>query len=291
MGLFDKLFRGKKDQPLPAEQLLQDAEILPGLALPQVLLDYWPAISKAKRTCISITTAPAVSLTLRQSKLYHYPCLPDGFQYPTDKNGRYMIPLAQINFSECPTLDGFPESGYLQFYIANDDVYGLDFDDQQTQTGFRVLYFKEEELTNPMQDFSFLEETMRAENCPVDKPYSLDFQLKDEYLAMGDYHGMQVIDPVLAKIVKQYPNIEDELSDILYDRAGNTGHKLGGYAHFTQEDPRGYKEQWQDRILLFQLDSEDDIMWGDVGVANFFIQPDKLARLDFSDIVYNWDCY
>jgi len=129
MGLFSKFFGNKKDRPLPSEELLKDVEVLPGLVLPKVFSDHWPALSQAKKSYISIKTTPAGALTLQQSKFYHYPCIPDGFPYPTDGDGNYMIPLAQINFSECPSLNGFPVSGYLQFYIANDEVYGLDFDD------------------------------------------------------------------------------------------------------------------------------------------------------------------
>ena len=33
-----------------------------------------------------------------------------------------------------------------------------------------------------------------------------------------------------------------------------------------------------------------DIMWGDVGVANFFIRPEDLKNKDFSKVLYNWDC-
>jgi uncharacterized protein YwqG len=290
MGLFGKLFGGKKDESFSDAKLLEEVEILPGLVLPRVLLDHRDSLAKTKKTYIAITATPAADLTLRQSKFYHYPCLPEGFPYPTDNNGKDMIPLAQINFSECPSLNGFPSTGYLQFYIADDDVYGLDFDDQQTQNGFRVLYFKEEDLIKPIQDFSFLKEAMHAENSPIDKPYRLSFQLKDDYLSMSDYHGRGTVNAIMEKIALQHPQIKDKLTDILYDRSSNSGHKLGGYAYFTQEDPRVYKKEWRERILLFQLDSDNDIMWGDVGVANFFIHPDKLARLDFSDIVYNWDC-
>lgn len=45
-------------------------------------------------------------------------------------------------------------------------------------------------------------------------------------------------------------------------------------------------------MLLFQLDSDDDldVIWGDMGIANFFIPPDDLARAEFSRVVYHWDC-
>ena len=50
--------------------------------------------------------------------------------------------------------------------------------------------------------------------------------------------------------------------------------------------------------LLFQLDSEmrdtgkggDLVLWGDCGVCNFFIARTDLEKLDFSRVLYNWDC-
>ena len=34
-----------------------------------------------------------------------------------------------------------------------------------------------------------------------------------------------------------------------------------------------------------------EIMIGDCGVMNFFINREKLRNKDFSDVFYNWDCY
>ena len=44
-------------------------------------------------------------------------------------------------------------------------------------------------------------------------------------------------------------------------------------------------------ILLFQLDSQDHILWGDSGVGNFFISKEDLKNKDFSHVRYYWDCY
>jgi uncharacterized protein YwqG len=38
------------------------------------------------------------------------------------------------------------------------------------------------------------------------------------------------------------------------------------------------------------MDSDQDIMWGDVGVGNFFIDYNDLLKKDFSKVLYNWDC-
>lgn len=50
---------------------------------------------------------------------------------------------------------------------------------------------------------------------------------------------------------------------------------MKGYAFFTQFDLRKYKEEYSGYdILLLQIDTDEhlDIMWGDGGVANFFIK-------------------
>lgn len=65
-------------------------------------------------------------------------------------------------------------------------------------------------------------------------------------------------------------------------------HKLGGYPFFTQEEPR---EDDKFDILLFQLNSEAGIMWGDMGIGNFFINSDDLRKKNFDNVLYNWDCY
>jgi uncharacterized protein YwqG len=76
------------------------------------------------------------------------------------------------------------------------------------------------------------------------------------------------------------------LFEILGERDTTAGHKLGGYPNFTQDDARDRN----DLELLFQLDSDDGVMWGDAGVGNFFITDADLARRDFSRVFYTWDC-
>jgi uncharacterized protein YwqG len=112
-------------------------------------------------------------LALEQSKFGHYPCMPADFDYPKDAEGRYMYPLAQINCKEFPALEGYPTSGYLQFYISGfDDIYGLNFDDQQLQKNFRVLYFEEHEVVKYRADFSFLDETIGSNMSPLECPHA-----------------------------------------------------------------------------------------------------------------------
>jgi len=147
-------------------------------------------------------------------------------------------------------------------------------------------------VKNYETDFSFLDETIKSENVPVYKPHSLSFSPQDDYWGIGDVRYEEKGEFKIADIVKKYPAMEDELEEAGWENFQSTGHKIGGYAYFTQEDPRIGRgaEKIKDYILLLQIDSDDDIMWGDMGVANFFIHPDDLAKKDFSKVMYTWDC-
>jgi len=76
----------------------------------------WPKGVSFAGFYIKATATEDVSL--HQSSFGYYPCIPKEFDYPKGENGNYLYPLAQINFSEFPNIQGYPTSGYLQFYIA-----------------------------------------------------------------------------------------------------------------------------------------------------------------------------
>lgn len=288
MGLFDFFF--KRNNNNDSNNALELVTVSPNLRLPKIMAGMWPAIQKMKLDSIAIEKIAENNLSIQQSKFGHFPILPRGFEYPFDLYEKPMLLLAQINFSEMPPLDGYPTSGYLQFYISgSDDVYGLDFDDPQNQRNFRVLFFEEKDVLDFQTDFSFWDELDESDQFPFSGSYALKFQRKVEYLGMGDVRtenaGIN-----FSGIEDLYPKHSDEICEFLYNHYSPNGHKLGGYAHFTQEDPRNYQDQFKDYILLLQIDSDDDIIWGDCGVANFFIHPDDLKRKDFSKVMYNWDC-
>ena len=126
---------------------------------------------------------------------------------------------------------------------------------------------------------------------PLAGEFALRFAAVSDLPAPSDYR--------FEAIAREMDNLDDDLIDKLFDAGLGTGSKLGGYAYFTQEDPRPYaktqlqsQQPWQ---LLFQMDTQDEddgveIMWGDCGVGNFFIQPERLALGDFSRVWYSWDC-
>jgi uncharacterized protein YwqG len=77
-----------------------------------------------------------------ESKLMGIPYLPQGVTPPTSKTtGKELFFLAQINFSELPHLEQFPNNGILQFFINDDENFGADDYVLDSQKDFRVVYY------------------------------------------------------------------------------------------------------------------------------------------------------
>lgn len=251
---------------------------------------------EAYRDKIEATIEPYIEIQLTnndkptwwQSKFGGLPYMPKDFEYPKSTDGEYLYLLAQINFAEVPHLEDFPEKGILQFYIAADeDAYGLDFDNPKTQDKFRVIYFPDVSLNeNIVTDFSFLPAISERWLMPFEGCCQVTCAKKLAPISPNDYQF-----DLFPLFEKEYQEIAEEY----YDKFSIEKHKIGGYPDFVQGDPREfYNQEEEPYILLFQIDSDDsktiNICWGDVGIANFFIKKSDLKKLNFSDIVYNWDC-
>jgi uncharacterized protein YwqG len=258
--------------------------------LPAELLPYKENIERTIKSYIAINAKRENKLEIWQSRFGGVPYLPKSTPYPKDSKNMPMLLLAQINFTETPKLEPFPESGILQFYISNNDgPYGLNFDDQTNQSDFRVLYFPEilQNQNELVSDFKFLP---KFSETPLSASYKLDFSLQHAPIPASDYQFEE-------KLFSTNHPSSDELEDKIFEHYEKSflsmGHKIGGYPFFTQYDPReNEKYKNESFILLFQMDTDgdNDIMWGDAGVGNFFIREKDLQERNFSKILYNWDC-
>ena len=261
--------------------------------LPEILKPYQAVIAASIQLFVRMQAVPDQPLTLWQSKLGGLPYVAKDKSYPCDSAGKPLRLLAQFNFAEIPPVADFPEQGILQFYIAaDDDLYGLNFDDQLEPDQFRVVYVAQviEDESQLLSDFSFLGQNDDA-LTPITGAYALRFELAEAPVSLGDANFATLIGR------EAYNDADD--ADAFYeaydDQFSAAGHKLGGYPFFTQTDPREYHKELRSHILLFQMDTDNsegvDIMWGDSGVANFFIRREDLKNRNFSRVMYNWDCY
>jgi uncharacterized protein YwqG len=256
--------------------------------LPPELHQFEAEFSKLVKDCIKVSLHKDTPKHSWSSKVGGYPYwLTSSTEYPKGKNGKLLNFIAQINFAEIPELDGFPREGLVQFFIGTNDLYGLDFDAPTAQNDFRVVYHAniENDTTKLISDFSFIETPLYSP-FSSSTSYGLDFKLAKEIISVTDFRfETQVMEGIFAPLEEDKYDLMEAMAEISI----SAGHKIGGYPHFTQEDPRSESHE----VLLFQLDTDNEhgILWGDSGICNFFISADCLAQCDFSDVWYNWDCY
>ena len=269
-----------------------------------------PALTKeqkqAKKVLAQIkkdTATPFVKIKIRQKK--NLPLTASKFggvpywdlnkPYPVDDGGDKLSLLAQIDLTQVPPLPDFPQHGLLQFFIGLDDLVGWDSENPISQKSHRVVWH--ETVNQNITEKQVLALNIPLENMPLgDTQYQLSFKLGTQSMGLADYRFEDLF-RTTAKKLNISLNENDKLIDLIdedtYNKVHNstTGHCMSGYPFFTQHDPREDELLSQYKILLLQVDSEDDIMWGDCGVGNFFITPDDLKKRDFSRVFYTWDCY
>ena len=145
--------------------------------------------------------------------------------------------------------------------------------------------------------------------------FGLKFEQTTDRMSMSDYRFWEKIEQLMRECYPEQAEplladedakeaFEEELEEYLdeQDEQDETpdwmpdafGHKIGGYPGFSQEDPRDIAAEDDHDVLLLQIDTDDigerEIMWGDSGVANFFISREHLKQRNFQDVIYTWDC-
>lgn len=274
-----------------------------------------------KTECIAIRTKISDRrLPVICSKFGGFPYWPkdklDSYPHSSDGRDLPLTMLAQINLSELPENDVFPQTGMLQFFVFN----GMDTEP------FKVVFHKEIEdpvifsSSEPIVPTSLMpweiEITRKSGKkekvpnpfwgdygFPISGEFALEFSKRCDYANPTE----NCFETEFKKAAKElgipvpddldtYSVLPERVYEEFYNYAG--GHKLLGRPYFVQYDFR--KDEDESEILLFQIDSlwsdtgEQDenhcIMFGDAGTANFFIDKENLKKLDFSNVYFDWQC-
>ena len=254
--------------------------------------------------------------------------------YPVDKNGDKLILLAQINLGEENfKSDKLPNTGMLQFFVEN--RFNCSYKEVN-----KVIYHEN-------MDRNITENDIKRLNVPTTLDPEIDITIKGEYkllfkkvkeaISYNDYRFDEVLEKVYNKLYKtnDFDQVREEWydDDVITDMfSDGKGHKLLGFPHFCQEDPRStviynasksdvklatsvnddkmmswfpsasdmnkikeedekQKEFPNYNVLLLQIDSCDEFMWGDGGQVNIFINSKDLKNLNFDKVLWNFDCY
>ncbi len=128
------------------------------LKLPAAIEPFRTELLDTKEEFIRVRANASEETAPWRSKVGGLPYLPNGHEWPKNEDGTPLFFLAQINFQEIPPLKPFPTKGIVQFYIGDDDLYGMDFDDGEHQGGFRVLFHPD-----PVRDLKLLKSTLPTE--------------------------------------------------------------------------------------------------------------------------------
>jgi uncharacterized protein YwqG len=254
--------------------------------LPNALESFRPKFAETIQSFIRVNAQKSTNTTLWQSKVGGIPYMPAGHQIPCAPDGQELHFLAQINFEEMPSMPPFPNKGILQFFIQDDDLLGMDFEDGEVQDTFRVIYHPEitKEEKKLSTKFNMLREYEFLPHHP-EESYPLIFSKSEEIVPVTDFRFYEHFGQ---DFFQQFGAKEWDIMDEYAKENKAEGHKIGGYAYFTQDDPRKSDDPM---LLLLQLDSDEvmDLMWGDMGVGHFFIREKDLLALDFSKVLYDWD--
>jgi len=252
--------------------------------IPDFLKKYESELKKYEREFVKITAKPIQgniledSLGIQESKFLGKPFFSLDKEYPKDLNNKPMILIAQLNFEEIPKLKDYPEEGILQLFLSSDDWY----DD------YKIVYHTKEELNRSrIEDFSFLSEK-NYDDSPVYMVHSLSFEKSiDKGCSEDSQFDFQFDGLDYWEFVESLEgDKEEEMDDFFNARI----HKIGGYADFTQSDPRSYEEGKSNDIQVLQIAVDDEIMFGDSGVGHIFINRENLKNKDFSKAYFYWDC-
>ena len=247
------------------------------MEFPKELEKFREKLEKTYKTCNEIKFVPSETKPW-ESKIGGCPYLEKIEDYPKDENGNPMFFMAQINLEEMPPLENFPTKGILQFYVVDDDGYGLE---DPCKVVYIENYSKDESklfAKNPFEDKYI------TEYPPFEKSGKAVFTQKQDMIGFS---------------CKGYDEIANDAEDedeenALWDFCDTAGSKMDGYPCFIQSPPEFYEDGTAD-ILLLQIDTDDgegtcEIMFGDSGNCQFMISKEDLLNKNFSNVYYDWAC-
>ena len=264
------------------------------------------------RETIKINLIPETKTPLMSSNVAGWFYLPKTSTIPTTSKGEQLMYLAQINCEELPENSIYPSKGIMQFWIFGGDYnLGNDYTKPTSDSKKRVIYYPEveEHFTEAELAEMYKPQKDKKEDeliTPINDgaPFAMYFEKTSQWIMPNDFRFEDIfteklnehIDEQQAEGDESYDIDDEEVDEIIEELDISNHTQIGGYGHFTQEDPRMYEDFEDYTELLFQLDSEfgtDDyyILWGDCGVGNFFATKEQLRNWNFAECLYSWDCY
>ena len=258
-------------------------------------------------------------LSVTSSKFGGVPYLPEGVDVPTNAHGDPLGMIAQINCAELPDNDIYPKTGIVQFWLdPTDDLYGANYDNPIAQDNNRVMYYREIGAHNSgvglaQVDWEEGEFPVYWPISPLDMELTLSFEaieqgeavLSEDFFDVFVHQWNSLYPDQAIKSLWDLDDLSDESVTDFFDDFAEF-HKIGGKPIFVQGDPRDVRDNLKNYTAnLLTMVSEvfrdpqaglrshpqlAEILWGDLGTANWLITPEQLAACDFSQVLFEWSC-
>ena len=241
---------------------------------------------KTRKQCYSITLLDEEPL-ITESKIGGIPYISMGETYPIDSHGDFMPLFVQINFEQI-NLKNFPKKGLLQLFVDKSLSYPSEY---------KVRY-----IENINNYYNKNLSAIDLSDFIVKSSIKLQLDLDETYMPMGDFRFNSIFCDVFNEVfnsnIKHFYDIDKITGfknsfDLLYNTLKIKNGLIGGYADFTQNDPRSYDKKLSNYTeCLIKIDSnlDDRIMIGDAGIAWLIISEDDLKNKRFEKASFDWDC-
>lgn len=241
-------------------------------------------LNRTKKGCMKVNVIEGVPDIL-DDKLGGIPYIPEGEEYPLDKDGNPMILVTQFNLKNID-LEGWPKEGIIEIFIDADLSWPCQY---------VVKYYKEgleykKDLPSAESEYPIIE-----------TPVKITFEKSFCVMPFSEHRFIdtvtEIIKDLYGVVVTNYSEIEnffgvDDWPEKFIDKIDNPHCNIGGYADFTQQDPRD-REHIEKKECLFKLDSNLDfnnISIGDAGILFVFISKEDIENSNFENAVVDWDC-
>ena len=238
---------------------------------------------KTKKECYKFVASDEKA-KITDSKIGGNPYLPVGENYPIGKKGEPLPLLIQINF-EGIELKNFPNKGILQLF-ADKDV--------DWPTEYQIKYYedisKESQTEFPDIDLKYFF---------IENEVKINLEKSIAYMSVNDFRFDDIVCELASKYygvdINSWMDLEDvtdvNLDDIFNAFVPDKGN-IGGYADFTQTDPRENELGEDYTECLIKIDSvfDSEIEIGDSGIAWVLMTKEDLANKNFDNAAFDWDC-
>ena len=219
-----------------------------------------------------------------EDKMGGKPYLPIGEKYPVSKSGVPMGLLLQVNLKNIK-LEGYPNEGILEIFVDSEFGWPLEYEIKVFKEGLE--YQKE----FPKIDYS---------NFPFEKTFAITYTKDVCHMPLSDYRFsdlfVEVVNEVCGLELENVFDCDDVFDFDWYELVANNikNHPItiGGYADFTQNDPRDGELEGADECL-FKLDSASDynnFCVGDSGIIFVLISMENIVNGHLDKAVVDWDC-